>query len=311
VGPSGNEDFTSIQEAVAHAEPGRRILVRPGLYEEEITVGTPVEILGDGPRERIILLGRRGPCLTLLCGAAAVRGLALRGLGRREKRKPAAVELESGLVEDCAITSASPACVKLRGGSLLRCRVHDGEQAGIVATAGSVEDCEILHNGGPGVLVERDGSLLLRRCRVHDGHAEGVVVGPDGHATLVDCDVYANARAGVVVQGERTLLWKCRIHDGATEGIRVADPGVAFVEHCAIYANAGTGLRVAGGSVYAWRSRLYDGLGLGVGITGGGVVDLRRCAIHHHARAGVAVGPEARPTFRRCRIRANYRAGRG
>jgi hypothetical protein len=310
VAPAGHETCTTIGEAVRRAEPGRRILVCPGLYEEEIVVRTPIEILGHGPREQIILQGLRGPCLSMLHSKAVVRGLTLRGRGRREKRKPPAVELEFGLIEDCAITSASATCVKLRGGSLRRCRIHDGEQTGIVATAGSVEDCEILHNGGPGVLVERDGSALLRRCRVHDGHAEGVVISPGGHATLVDCDIHANARAGVVIGGERTLLWKCRIHDGAATGIRIADGGVGFVEHCAIFGNAGPGLRVTGGSVYAWRSRLHDGKSIGVAISGRGVVDLRRCAIYHHVGAGVAMGPDVRPIVRRCRIRANHRARR-
>jgi hypothetical protein len=310
VSPSGQDDFTSIREALARAEPGRRIRVRPGLYEEEIAVNTPVEIVGAGPREQVIIVGRRGPCLTMQCSTAVVRGLTLRGLDRGKDRKAAAVELDFGRIEDCAITSASPTCVRMRGGSLCHCRIHDGESAGVVASAGSIEDCEVLCNGGPGVCVDKEGSALIVRCHVHEGYAEGIVIAVGGQATLVECDVWANAKAGVVVQGERTLLWKCRIHDGAAEGIRIPTEGVAFVEHCAIFANARAGLRVAGGSVYVWRSRFHDGRNIGIALGGGGVIDLRHCTVYRNARAGVTRDAHTWPFVRRCRIRANHRADR-
>lgn len=120
----------------------------------------------------------------------------------------------------------------------------------------------------------------------------------------------AQSRAGVVIRGERTLLWKCRIHNGAAEGIRIPNEGVGFIEHCVIFANARAGLRVAGGSVYAWRSRIHDGKSIGVGLSGGGVIDLRHCAVFHDARAGVAVDALTRPVVRRCRVRANYRGSK-
>jgi hypothetical protein len=307
VSPTGDGDATTIGAALDRADPGRRILVRPGLYEEELIVRARVEILGDGPRDQIILVGRMNPCLTLECSTAVVRGLTLRGLGRMSNRKYAAVDLWYGQVADCDITSDSLACVQMRDGELRSCQIHDGEQAGVLGTGGCVEDCDIFHNAGPGVRVVHGGTLVISRCRIHDGYAEGVLIDFGTRGLVVDCDIFGNAKAGVTIRGDRTLLWKCRIHDGETDGLLIPRVGVGAIEHCAIFGNVHHGVRIAGGSLYAWHCRIHDGRGTGVRIRRGGVTEFHDCEICHNAQAGITAPRGARPVLRRCRIHDNHR----
>ncbi|MBC6476157.1 MAG: hypothetical protein GDA48_27830 [Hormoscilla sp. GM102CHS1] len=47
----GRGDYKTIGQAIASVSPGTRILVRPGIYREGVTIDKPLEIIGDGARE--------------------------------------------------------------------------------------------------------------------------------------------------------------------------------------------------------------------------------------------------------------------
>ena len=64
VDPMGRADFTTIGDAISTANPGDRIMVRPGLYQEGLIIDKPLEIVGDGNRDDIVcaeLHGKRSP----------------------------------------------------------------------------------------------------------------------------------------------------------------------------------------------------------------------------------------------------------
>lgn len=96
VDQSGRGDATTITEAVALAEDGDEILIRPGTYTEAVTVEKDVILKGDGPRDQIVLMAPEGGplhrtgharsrqyALLLLGVDATVEGLTLRGEASR------------------------------------------------------------------------------------------------------------------------------------------------------------------------------------------------------------------------------------
>ena len=50
-------DYPTIQEAVDHVEPGGMVLIAPGVYREEVTVGTPYVTIRGEDRNRTIIDG--------------------------------------------------------------------------------------------------------------------------------------------------------------------------------------------------------------------------------------------------------------
>ena len=56
VDQSGNGTVETITEAVAMADDGDEILVRPGSYVEAILIDEDITLAGDGPREDIVIL---------------------------------------------------------------------------------------------------------------------------------------------------------------------------------------------------------------------------------------------------------------
>jgi TIR domain len=55
VDPMHRGDYTTITAAVQAANPGDRILVRPGLYEEGIIIDKPLEIVGDASPGEVVM----------------------------------------------------------------------------------------------------------------------------------------------------------------------------------------------------------------------------------------------------------------
>src|SRR5262249_14152690 len=150
----GPADHRAIADAVRHAPPGCRIVVRRGVYQETVTLDKPVEIVGDGPREEVVLEATAGDCLGVKATGAVVGGLALRCRAGAHGGKYFAVDVPQGrlLLEDCDVSSDSLSCVAIHGASanptLRNCRLHDAKECGVLVWdggRGTLENCELFN----------------------------------------------------------------------------------------------------------------------------------------------------------------------
>jgi len=67
----GRGDHSTISAAIDAAPAGARILIRPGRYRESLRLSKPLELIGDGDRERIVVTTAEGD--TLHCDASMAR----------------------------------------------------------------------------------------------------------------------------------------------------------------------------------------------------------------------------------------------
>jgi len=67
VSADGSGDFATISEAVAAAQDGDTIVVRPGTYAEAIVIDKDITLTGDGPRDEIVIMAvdENGPELNV------------------------------------------------------------------------------------------------------------------------------------------------------------------------------------------------------------------------------------------------------
>ena len=80
VAEDGTGDYYSISRAIAKAEPGDVIYVRPGVYEEAVEVDVDdIALVGAGPDRTIIDADGDYAALTLAAEEADVSGFTLRG----------------------------------------------------------------------------------------------------------------------------------------------------------------------------------------------------------------------------------------
>lgn len=183
----GSGDFLTLTDAIRHAQAGSRLLVRPGVYDEGLIIDKPLEIVGDGAREEIIVRATASNCLALRTDSATIRGLTLRGQSR-----------------------AGGGNVRLSG-----CRIHDGQSHGVfVRDAGRalLESCDVFRNRGAGVQVDAGGVAVARACRVNGNGHVGFSCEAGGAVEVEGCDLTQNRVAawgtdyGSLVKSRNNLL---------------------------------------------------------------------------------------------------------
>ena len=194
--------YSTIGEAIRESAPGATIHVKPGIYRVGVVLNREVRIVGDGPREKIIIASRISHCVTMDVHRAEICGVTLRGLSNRKGERFFAVAVPRGklTLERCDIHSDALSGVVSHGMEahpvIRACRIHDCGQAGLYfydGAGGIVEGSVILGSHGPGIQIEEGANPLVQGCQINNGLAEGVYVKGDGQGILENCDILNNA----------------------------------------------------------------------------------------------------------------------
>ena len=264
VDPYHRGDFTTIGAAIEAAQPGDRILVRPGLYEEGLVIDKPLELLGDGPVADIVIQARGSDAVLFQANIGRIANLTLRQAGGTGDWY--GVDITQGRLEleGCDISSQSLACVAIRNGADPRVRrnhIHRGVQSGVHVYddgLGLLEDNDIHSNALAGVTIETGGNPTLRRNQIHDGQQSGVYVCEYGLGLLEDDDIHSNALAGVAIKtGGNPTLRRNQIHDGKQSGVYVYGDGLGLLENNDIRDNGHAGIEIkTGGNPTLRRNRI-------------------------------------------------------
>lgn len=318
VSAAGDGDYASLGEALRAAAPGAHLFVRPGLYREGLMIDRPVEIIGQGAREEIVIAQANASCIRMRTDEATVRGLTLRGEagGRRGGEGFFAVDIPRGrlTLEDCEITSDSLSCIGIHNDLtdpvIRRCRIYTSADSGVYffdAARGTVEDCDIYDSRNVGVAITGRATPVIRRCAVRGGGDAGVVAWGGGGGLVEECEIFGNAKAGVGVSQEGNLVMRrCRIHGGGNSGVFVHDHGRATLEGCDVHGHAEPEVAVTvGGNLVMRGSRIHEGRSSGVFIHNEGRALLERCDLYGNADAGVGVEAGGVAAVRQCRVNGN------
>jgi F-box protein 11 len=189
----------TITEAVARAPGGARILISPGHYRESVVIDKPLELIGDGLRDDIIIETAGPEPLVFDTNIGVVRNLTLRQ--RQAKAVDYCIWIKQGRLEleDCDLSSTGLACLAVIDNAdprVRRNRIHDCKGAGIHVHdqgRGTFEDNELFGNAGAGIRVENGGHPTVRRNRIVGNRRAGTQVGEGGAGLFENNDLRGNA----------------------------------------------------------------------------------------------------------------------
>ena len=199
VDPMHHGDHLTITEAIEAANPGDRILVRPGLYQEGLVIEKPLEIVGDGDTGEVVVHATGKNALLFQTTMGRVANLTLRQMGDGDWF---GVDIAQGRLEleDCDITSQALSCVAIHGGAdprLRRNRIHGSESFGVFVWdngQGVLEDNDIFGNTNAGMVIIWGGNPTVRRNRINKNDHWAVRVYDRGGGTIEDNDLRGNAK---------------------------------------------------------------------------------------------------------------------
>jgi len=276
-----NGPYRSLREAIWSAQPGARIVMRPGVYEESNEITKEVHIRG-GPsasekhnagrssaspppaEDSEVIIRTVGREVLIVSARASIRNLTLQAT----EGTSACVTVISGgslELEDCVLQArisdeaahVDTACVQAVGTGaslfLRRCRIADCSGAGIRvddnATA-VIEENEVQHVLGIGIGVSSTASgIVMRRNFVHDGLSAGIALTHKCTPLLVDNDIARNITGIEIGNGANPIVKGNKIHgNGDPAGVYVHSGGLGCIVQNRISRNDGCQVRISSGS---------------------------------------------------------------
>jgi parallel beta-helix repeat protein len=300
----------SIQEAIERAADGARIVIRPGVYRENLLLARPVHLQGEG---EVVVQSEGAPCVRMQTTEATLSGLVLRA-GNGEF---SAVHIPQGrlTLESCHLWSDAAPCIEVEGETadpvIRNCVIQAAQDFGVrfgSKARGIVEECAIQNCGKSGIKIWDGASPVVRRCKISGGTA-AIFATDRGTCVVEECEIFSTKLSGLnSSEGGVLTARRCQIHDTAEHGIRIYKGGSATVEECEVSATGLAGVAVEeGGEATFRRCRISHSKEEGVLVTGEGKSLFEECDISGSAKANVSITARGNPTLRNCRIsKAKY-----
>ena len=242
----GRGDHTTIGAAIKAAEPGSRILVKPGTYEENLVLDKVLELIGDGSADDIGVSVTSGNTIKVTAPLGRVKNI--RFLRNEGGGTHVAALITSGRFgfADCIFTSKSASCVEVIGAgtapSFTRCRFEDSIGGGLKVREQAMpklEDCEFLRNEFSGIDIKTGADPKLRRCVFSHNKASGAYVYEAGRGHFEECEFSHNTIDGVTTKGgSAPILITCELTDNWAYGFRTLEKiDVGTLENCHLSGN--------------------------------------------------------------------------
>lgn len=312
VAQSGAGDYQTISAAVSNAKPNTLIYVRPGTYNEAVTINKPLAVVGDGPRDQIIIVANDDNCIYMnFNGFAETRNLTLHASGQKNY---SALYTKCGalLVDSCDISSeteCSAICISDTGSPLIRdCMIHGSKQNGVYIYNGGrgiLERCDIYDNSNAGISVGKDAAPTIRECKIHDNKYSGISSYTRSKGVTDQCEIYGNHLGFCIFEGADPTVRYCKIHDNTGDGVFAYGVGVGTAEHCDIYGNSGDGISLSQKANPTVRDcKIHDGKSNGIYFGTGSTGIIERCEIYGNKSTGVYISGSS-PALRECGIHDN------
>ncbi|ARF77541.1 right-handed parallel beta-helix repeat-containing protein [Kitasatospora aureofaciens] len=237
-------EYDTLAEALAAAEPGDTVTVRPGTFRENVLLDKPVTIVPAQGPGTVRIEPSSGVAITVTA-AATVKDLVVEGGDssspavlvtgpeatpafsgcRIDTRSATGIEIGGGArptLRGCVVANPGGLGLRLRGegtaAAFEDCEVTAAGQAGLAVLGGAtaaLDRCRVHHASGAGVLLSDPGSAAeLTGCEIYEIRGSGVQAEAQAGGRLVDCDIHRVTGNGLTLDGEAELvLTGCRVHD--------------------------------------------------------------------------------------------------
>ncbi|ANH89949.1 sporulation protein [Streptomyces sp. SAT1] len=298
---------TTVSAALDAARPGSVVRIRPGRYDENLTITKMVTLVADDPDDPPEIAPRDGSAVRVLAEAVKLSGLVLRGA---DAEAPV-VDVPRGQaeLEGCTVHGNGwTALLSRERGSLAmrECRVSNAAGAGLVDLSPEpsvVVDCLFQDLGSSGLVLGEDAATTVRSCTVREARGNGLLAGGRAAGTVTGLVVRRSVKPGVALEEQATT----RVVEARTEecviGYHLSSTGRPVLADCAADAPATHGVLLSGtADPEVLRLRVTGAGGHGIAAVERSRGTFTDCRIEDSTAAALLVRDHAAPAVLGCRI---------
>ena len=279
VDPTDPAAFAEIDDAVAAADDGDRIRVRPGTYRRPVVVDRAVTIAGEGPVDRVRLEPVGGEALGVAASGARIEGLTIRPAEAGNDGaawSAVAVHDVAVTVEGCHLSTHLGATVWVGGSSaravLAGCTLGPGSQNAVwVAEEGRAEvaGCRVTGHRWPMAALGEHASLAVVDGEVVGNLDGGIIASKGAELAVTGTTVARNAGFGIVLDeaSPASSVEDCTVEDNAAIGIVVEATRGARVLRNRVRGNE-VGIVVFNGATPVVEGNVLERNRVGIGVRG-------------------------------------------
>lgn len=305
----GGGDYRELSEAVEAAAAGTRIEVYPGTYKNGIDITRPVEIIGIGKREDIVLSVTDDNTIYWTATSGRVANMSLHQAGG-EYFGIYFNDGGAGTLEDSDISSDGFAIIGVRDGSnpIIRNNiVRDGAQGGIFFlenSSGRVEGNTVSGTRLALLEVKDNSDPVVVRNTFRAGESSGVYIHTGGRGRYEGNTISGNAKSGMAVAGGSTPEVRDNsILDNGQSGIFIYDGAKGVFENNRVEGSGYAGVSIKEGADPIVRNNVFKGGGAGgVFVYDDGIGQILNNEISGNTYTGMEVRTGANPVVRGNRI---------
>jgi len=310
-------DYDTITAAIQNANPGDRILIHEGIYDEALMLDKVLELVGDGKLGEVEIRSYGKSVIHFKTSAGLVRNLVLRLTGGENK---ATVFITQGRLrlEGCDISSQSLSCVEICNEGtapiVRNNKIHDGKSAGINVrdnAQGLIEANEIWGNAYAGIEISNRANPIVHNNKIYDGKSAGMNIRANAQGVIEGNEIWGNAMAGITIKtGATPTVCSNKIHDGHQGAIFVLDSAQGVIEGNEIWSNAMAGVDIKTGANPTIRNnQIHDGKSAGMIVYENGQGLIETNEIWGNALSGIEIKTDANPIVRNNTITQNKHQG--
>lgn len=242
------EAYETIQAAVDAASPGDRVLVRPGVYRERVTVAKDrISLIGDDAiLDGYSALRTSNPAMLSLTGD----GVVVQGFAFRAGDEGVVGSGDGIRVSSCVFSGLNGAAIRLDGvdNRVERCDVRacgGSETVSLVGDDALIRKVNVVQSTGRGLyMISLRGRITSSRVEVTPARGIDADV-PEG--SVDRCTVVQAGDFGILASGEGARVERNEVEDGLI-GIQVTGFGVV-VQRNTVSGTDGRGITVFGEGV--------------------------------------------------------------
>jgi parallel beta-helix repeat protein len=303
VDPGGGGDTLSIADAIARAGAGATIAIRPGTYDENLSVERAVHLVPAVPEAPPLIAPGEGPCAVATGAGGSITGLRFAGAKSDDAAAvptPCLLLSNSGLrLEGNQIAGGDGPAILVRDGgapSISGNTIENGNGQGIVVAAGATP--QIAQNTITGVarsaLVVRGGAApeIVDNTVADSG---GVIFAEGAGGTLRGNRISASASSGLeIMTGAAPSVVDNTIEKAGGAGVFVYDHGGGRLERNFIIGSRLSGVVITtGGNLQLSGNAVRESGEHGVLVVEGGRAVLDGNAVADNAGNGIVIGWDA------------------